>query len=467
MAEHIYGLIPKNNLYERIGIYCNDDVYTYAAILAVNFYGAAYIPLNSKFPIARNKNIVEECELELILTSGEENMLTEVFDGIEIVCSHVEPFGSNQDKLSRSMSGSNGKLKQIIYKKVNQPTAYILFTSGSTGEPKGVPVSHENVKYFFDFYFKEYDFTEQDNFLQVYELTFDVSVFSFFMPLFVGACCYVLPENGIKPMKIIEYLQKHKITTVSMVPTVLNYLKNYLEEILLPDLRFSFFSGDSLYQQLAVKWKKCIPNAKIHNFYGPTETTIVCTRYVFNEKLSETESVNEIVPLGKAFEGMEILIVDENNQPIEKGELCFSGKQVIESYLNKVNEDSFFYFQEKCYYKTGDIVSVNTLGNLIFYGRKDNQVKVNGFRIELTEVEFAISKITGCNCLVIAKADKNKINCLIAFVESKKYKENNLTEILSSVLPEYMIPQQFIFIDKMELNVNGKFDKGALINSYL
>src|SRR6476620_9950929 len=112
--------------------------------------------------------------------------------------------------------------------KADQPLSYILFTSGSTGDPKGVPVSHENIRSFFNYFLKEYDFNERDRFLQTYELTFDVSVFSFFMPLLTGACCIVLPDEGIKPMKIAEYLQNFSITVVSMVPGVLKYLSAYL-----------------------------------------------------------------------------------------------------------------------------------------------------------------------------------------------------------------------------------------------
>ncbi len=464
----IHQQIPPEKILQHIGIYCSEDVTTYAAILAVNLYGAAYIPLNNKFPVSRNKNMIEQCQLKLILTSVENPHLRESAGGIDIVLTGDSDTPNSQlDKIDLESADAASRIliQQNNYRKVNQPIAYILFTSGSTGEPKGVPVSHINVNHFFYFFTENYDFNSDDKFLQAFELTFDLSVFSFFMPLMVGACCYVLPSDGIKFMKTIEYLQKYNITVLSVVPTFLNYIENYLSEISLPDLRYSFFMGDALYHQLAVKWSQSIPNAEIHNFYGPTETTIDCTRYIFDEKKSAVESVNGIVPLGKVFEEMEVLIVGENNIPIDKGELCLSGKQVIKAYLNNRNEDKFFVHQNKRYYKTGDIVSINAFGNLIFYGRTDSQVKINGYRIELAEIENAVSSIVNAKCVAVCKMGANNMNKIVVFIEKKQIDEDQLKEILCGVLPDYMIPQKFITTEKFVLNINEKVDKQNLLNN--
>lgn len=449
----IHRQIPSEKKYERIGIYCSDDVMSYAALLAINLYGAAYVPLNSKYPVSKNKNSIEQCRLQLIITSVDTAAVREL-EGeavVLLVDNSMPAVMEIPDALS-------------TYQKVNQDISYILFTSGSTGEPKGVPVSHANVNHCFNYFLTNYDLNDKDKFLQVYELTFDVSVFSFFMPLLVGACCYVLPSDGVKFMRIIEYLQTYKITVVSMVPTVLRYIEKYLPEISLPDLRYSFFSGDALYHALAVKWSRSIPNAVIHNFYGPTETTIVCTRYVFDEQRSATESVNGIVPLGVAFEGMETIIIDENNLPVEKGELCFTGTQVISAYLNNSNEDRFFVHQQKRYYKTGDVVSMNAFGNFVFHGRTDSQVKINGYRIELAEIENAVSGIVNATCVAVCKVGVNNINQILVFIETKEMNEMRLKEMLFDVLPEQMIPHQCIAVEKFPLNTNGKVDKQHLLN---
>ena len=458
IVYYVFKQLPDEKKEKNIGIYCNDDIFTYASIVAINLYGAAYVPLNANFPEARNRNIIKQCDLKLILTSN------------------YFPNKNSEGTVLLDISLEKSK-EEIVFDKhwilnftesnyIDHSIAYILFTSGSTGEPKGVPVSNSNLNHFFNFFLNNYDFNEKDKFLQVYELTFDVSVFSFFMPLIVGACCYVLPTNQIKYSNIIQQIKEHEITVVSMVPTVLRFLEKYLKDISLPSLRLSLFSGDVLYHSLAVKWSHAIPNAEIHNFYGPTETTIVCTRYIWNESESETESVNDIVPLGKAFDGMEILIVNENNLQYEKGELCFYGEQVISSYLNNANEDKFFIYQGKRYYKTGDIVSVDNKGNLLFYGRNDDQVKINGYRIELKEIEFVIEQQIHFNVKVICVSDDKKINSLVAFIETNKLDVEDLKEKLSILLPNYMIPRKFILLESFPLNINGKVDKNVLLNLY-
>jgi len=453
MVDEIYHQLPTDKLYTAIGIYCNNDVFTYASIIAINLYGAAYVPLNNKFPSIKNRESVELCNLSLILSSVKN-------DDLELIAKDVEVVYTKTDGNAISIKN----FQKTTYKKTEQPIAYILFTSGTTGIPKGVPVSHSNVNHFFNFFLSNYNFNEKDRFLQVYELTFDVSVFSFFMPLMVGACCYVVPDEGVKIFKIAECLKKYDITVVSMVPTILRYLVPYLNEFSFPALRYSFFSGDALLHDLAVKWSGALPNGKIHNFYGPTETTIVCTRYVFDEEKSKEESVNGIVPLGKMFEGMDFIITDENNELVNKGELCVAGTQVIAAYLNNSDEDRFFIYNRIRYYRTGDIVSVNKYGNLVFYGRTDSQVKINGYRIELMEIENVISKMANTNVTVLCMPAENGLNKLIAYIEAKTINESLLKEELKNTLPGYMIPQHFVAVEKFALNANGKVDKKQLEN---
>ncbi len=456
----IFKQLPADSKSERIGIYCSDDIYTYASIIAVNLYGAAYIPLNNKFPTARNKSIIKQCSLKLILSSVNDHNLDSISEDVEILNT------SYKGELEGLFSDENWIKHFIENNDEKQSIAYILFTSGTTNEPKGVPVSHSNLNHFFDFFLKNYNFNMNDRFLQVYELTFDVSVFSIFMPLLVGACCYVLPIKQIKYSDIIQQIKEHKITIISMVPTVLRFLEKYMKEISLPTLRYSFFSGDALLHTLAFKWSASLPNAEIHNFYGPTETTIVCTRYVWNKSVSEKESVNNIVPLGKAFEGMEYLIINETNEPVEKGELCFYGTQVISEYLNNMNEVKFFVYGGKTYYKTGDVASIDNNYNLLFHGRNDDQVKINGYRVELREIEFAIERITNKRSKVYCIANKQELNELIAFIETKDFKEDVIRESLLAFIPTYLIPKKYYSVESFPLNSNGKVDKNQLINLF-
>jgi len=454
----IYNRIPTNKTYTTIGIYCYNDVATYASIIAIGLYGAAYVPLNNKFPVIRNKHITEQCELELILSSEENDMLNELKGNAKFVFTRSSiPF--RDEDASDNTNCYDAK----SYQKVEQEYSCILFTSGTTGVPKGVPLSHKNLNTFFDFQLKNYDFNKEDRFLQVYELTFDVSIFSFLMPLLVGGCCYVVPDKGIKFSTIVQMLKEHKITIVSMVPALLNYLINYLPEIHLPDLRFSIFSGDALYHDMAVLWSKCTPNGVIENFYGPTETTIVCFRHPFEEQKSAVESVNGIVPIGKPFDGIEFKIVNEEGNKTDNGELCLRGTQVISHYLHHANPDKFILLDNKVWYKTGDVVTMNSNGNLCFLGRTDSQVKISGFRIELSEIEFALASITSKRTVVLCLTDQNKINSLHAFIETTEVYENEIKEQLATLLPYYMIPVEIIPVGTFPLNVNEKVDRNKLL----
>ena len=188
IVKTIYSQIHSGKTFERIGLYCNDDVTTYASIIAIGLYGAAYVPLNNKFPAARNKNIAEQCELKLILSSEDNENLKEIGADAIVVITAVTGVEENIN---------------IDFRKVYQEYFCVLFTSGTTGEPKGIEVSNSNINNFFNYYLTNYNFNTEDKFLQVYQLTFDVSIFSFFMPVLAGACCYIVPDRGIKFTTII------------------------------------------------------------------------------------------------------------------------------------------------------------------------------------------------------------------------------------------------------------------------
>lgn len=454
LLSHVYPIYLQlcgEKKHERIAVWCDGGLFPYAAILAVSLYGACYVPLNAKFPAERNHAYFNQSRAGLLLSNK--------------TISIKEPDPSRTLVFNQNTTAVS--FDQPLIPQVDQQLAYILFTSGSTGDPKGVPVSKKNLQAFFGYFAETYDFNSSDGFLQPYEFTFDVSVFSMFMPWQYGACCYDVPKTGIRYLDIVSTMQKYPVTVASMVPGVLKFIEKYIGELSFPALRYSFFSGDSLLHSLAVKWKKAIPNGAIHNFYGPTETTIVCTRYVWDEKKSGEEAVHDTVPLGIPFKGMDICIVDENNVPVpegEKGELCFSGSQVIEHYLSSANTAAFFDLAGKNWYKTGDIASVNKKGNLVFYGRNDSQVKINGYRVELAEIEQKIKQLGGDDCAVLCLKDKSGMNYTVAVVAGTGINLGELRNDLGKSLPEYMVPKRFILIENLPVNLNGKTDRKQLLN---
>jgi acyl-coenzyme A synthetase/AMP-(fatty) acid ligase len=281
---------------------------------------------------------------------------------------------------------------------------------------------------------------------------------------------YLLPRKNFAWLEIPQMLDKDEITVLSMVPSVLHYLQPYLSGFRFEKLRYSFFSGDKLYHSLAAAWSKCLPFAEIINCYGPTETTIVCTWYRWHADQSGQESFNGVVPLGKPFPGMEFILMDENGKEViqgETGEICFSGPQVIDAYLNNTSEEQFFTKNKvgipQRFYCTGDRVKINPDGNLLFVGRTDTQVKINGYRVEPAETEAILNELTGSKQnAVISFTRKDGETGLCAFLEGAG-NNNALATELRKRLPPHCVPELIRFVPEMPMSANGKIDRMELL----
>ena len=457
-------LAPDFSKEKLVGIITADDFHTYASLLAIMSAGMAYVPINRMNPPARSRAVVEQARLNLVLSSVatlQSETATALADSVQIMntCDiapvtgplHVADISADQ-------------------------TAYLLFTSGSTGVPKGVPIKHCHLNSFMQSVTFEcgYNFSESDRFLQMFELTFDLSVMSTFVPWIVGACCYVVPERGISYLNIIDLLDKHRITVALMVPSALAYMQRFFDEISFPDMRISLFCGEALDHDLVAAWSKTIPNARIENVYGPTEATVFCTRYPWIEGESREQSVNGIVPIGVAMPNLRTYVVDNSDNLCdsgEKGELCLAGDQVMDRYWRdqEKTKDAFVpdatdSVPERAY-RTGDIVFINQYGNIIYSGRLDSQVKIDGHRIELAEIEhFARKFIRHSMVAAIVSNDETGRPVIDLYIQNGDYAIEDLKAFLASELPTYMQPRNICLLDKMPLNLNGKIDRKQFIS---
>jgi acyl-CoA synthetase (AMP-forming)/AMP-acid ligase II len=230
-------------------------------------------------------------------------------------------------------------------------------------------------------------------------------------------------------------------------------------------------SGEAVPYDLTVEWKKCCPNAVFQNLYGPSEATIYCVTYTMPEE--KIPAANGIVCIGKATKEIDCIIIDENNKEVaqgEKGELILHGKQVIQSYLNNPEKDkeAFLEFNGKRYYRSGDICYQDENGLYFYLGRKDYQVKIQGFRIELSEIEYHLSvSLNKQRVVALADLDKTGNARIIAIVEGKIKDKDKLIADLKKKMPYYMIPSEFREIPTFPLNNNGKIDRKSIQKSQI
>lgn len=434
-----------------IGVMATGSVEMNACILASFLAGKTIVPLHPEWPQDRQVFALKESKVELLVSP----------DNIPFPQEIIYP--QLRTVFSQTLSDECGHDELSFFDAASCETpAYILFTSGSTGKPKGVPVPFRCLNAFKAYYLDDqrYGFSSTDRFLQVYDATFDVFYFPFLLSLETGGTCCLLPQKKqIRSLLILEALQHYRITVLSMVPTVLQIIKTLIKGMSFPDLRLSFFSGDILYRSLAETWEKACSNAVIYNCYGPTETTIVCTTFCWNDEKGDT--AHPIVPMGFPFPGTTVAVMLEGTRCAtgETGELFIGGPQVFNGYLGQ--ESSCL---ENGWFPSGDLVHLDDRGCLHFHGRKDFQVKIGGYRVETEEVAVKVSALLQKEVVVLARRDQENNNILVAFVKSNLPVDTaSLTNRLKDMLPVYMIPGKYRIVEEWPYNNNGKIDRQKLI----
>lgn len=402
----------------------DNDLTTYASIIALWLEGKAYVPLNPLHPKEHNKKIIEEIG--------------------DATC----------------ISDNN--------------LAYIIFTSGSTGSPKGVTITRENLGHFMDSFWKTGILVDKsDRCLQCFDLTFDVSIQSFLVAITKGACVYTVPYGQVKYLTVASLIHESRITFGAMAPSILTYLRPYFGELDASSLKTCILTAEACHVNLIHEWQQCASNATIYDFYGPTEATIYCTCYQY-PKEGDAISSNGIVSIGKPLANVDVVILNDKGAiittPNEKGELCVSGSQITHGYWNNPEKNACAFSMIEYngilrrYYHTGDLSYWDISGNLMYVGRIDQQTKIQGFRVELSEIEYHASKYYNNAIRVAAVAFQNNkdLSEIALFIETSNGHANNLQEYLRLHLPSYMIPTKIIFLDNFPLNNNDKVDRKKL-----
>ncbi|WP_259329545.1 AMP-binding protein [Bacteroides xylanisolvens] len=449
-------ILEKDDL--PIGLVNNNDIYTYASIFALWYEGLAYVPLHPMQPKARCMDIIEQVGISLVIDSSQDSR----YDKESMV---LKP-----DKLCKDVD-FDPLPKDISDEKLT----YILFTSGSTGKPKGVQLSRKNIAAFVSAFEKSgIQLIAKDRCLQCFDLTFDVSVQSYLMPLLNGACVYTLPLDCMKYAFAADLIERYELTFAAMAPSMVRFLRPYFLELNMDSLKYCILTAEASNFTLVKDWGQCAKNAQLYDFYGPTEATIYCTYYKLPKDISKTKNRNDILFIGKPMDGIKAIIVNAQEEILthEIGELCVAGDQLTAGYwkMPEKNEEVFFEkeVEGKSYrfYKTGDLCRFDEDGDIEYIGRIDFQAKVQGYRVELGEIECRIREVVGKDIVALAIKDDGKDDIIVAFVESDSIDFSKVQRHLRENLPSYMIPRKIITLTQFPLNNNGKIDRKQLTAMY-
>jgi amino acid adenylation domain-containing protein len=457
----------------------------YASILGILGAGKGYVPLNLKFPVERTRRMLDlsGCATLIVGTEGFQHLpklLLEVNRPLTLILPDLidasglsSDFPQHRFVPSKEMADGN---KFPFHPEVS-PTdiAYLLFTSGSTGQPKGVPIAQSNVRSYLQYVCDRYDADETDRFSQEFDLTFDLSVHDMFMCWERGACLFSVPETSV--MAPAKFIREHQLTMWFSVPSVIGVLARMrlLSPGCFPSLRYSLFCGEPLAGSYAQLWQAAAPNSILENLYGPTETTIAISNYRWNKTGSSEESVNGIVPIGWIFDGQKCSVIDAERTAVPvgvPGELCLCGSQVTTGYWNEPRKTQEQFVRlpaagERIWYRTGDIVQQDTNGCLHYLGRVDHQVKIRGYRVELQEIEAVLRKACGAAQVVSIAwpVENGTADGVVAFVSGVDALDHDqVSAYCSKVLPGYMVPRKIYLCDEMPLNANGKIDRSRLVS---
>jgi amino acid adenylation domain-containing protein len=481
VAAAVDALEPEN---ASLGaVLATRSMTAYAAILGILGSGRGYVPLNPKFPVERSaKMLFRSGARALVVDATGFQQLPGLLKLIDFPLAIILPDGESPSGLATqfprhrfvfSNELPDGASYSLKAEAKGSAIAYLLFTSGSTGEPKGVPISQQNVRAYIEATCDHYDVNEHDRISQEFDLTFDLSVHDMFVCWERGACLCCVPENAV--MMPAKFIRESRLTMWFSVPSVAGLLAKMrlLTPASFPTLRWSLFCGEPFAASYARLWQEAAPNSVVENLYGPTETTIAITRYRWDNNTSPDRCVNGIVPIGWPFDGQRIQVVTSDRLPVSAGgtgELCLAGSQVTTGYWNDTQRSAEQFINlpgsgDTIWYRTGDLVEEDPDGCLRYLGRVDHQVKIRGYRVELQEIEGVLREAC-CTEQVAAvpwPVANGNAGGIVAFVAGVEHLD--VASVLGRCrvsLPDYMIPRKVFHLNEMPLNANGKMDRKEL-----
>lgn len=449
--------------------YLPKSVENIVAFMGILYSGNFYTPTDIRFPEEKVKSIIDTLKPAAIIVNTKTKEKLSKFQGLDDVRL------IDMDEVSCTNRYEEGG--RLVREILDVDPVYTFFTSGSTGTPKGVIINNHNVIDYIDWAVKTFSINEKTIMGNQSPFYFDISTQDIYATLKSGATLGIIPPTYFAfPVQVLEFINERNINFLYWVPSAFVNIANYdlLKSIPLDNVELMMFGGEVMPVKQLNYWKKYLPNLKtIANVYGPTEATVNCTYYIVDREFSDSE----VLPLGKACENTGLLVLDDDNNIIEKtqvnemGELCVYGSSLSVGYWGdeektreKYIDNPINKFYKEKIYLTGDLVYYNERGELVFAGRKDFQIKHSGYRIELGEIESAAM---GKEEVSVVCAAYHKEKKQIVLFYQGEIDEQELMDYLLTIIPKYMVPTMYFPLKRFPYNDNGKIDRKHLEQQYL
>ena len=463
-AKAIGSFLFREGFYKKpVVIFMKRQPKTLVAFMGAIYAGCYYIPLDEEMPRYRMDLIFKMLDPGAVICDEITRPMMDNFSHGDKVYLFDEIATTPIDEKA---------LAEIRGRQLDTDPIYIVFTSGSTGVPKGVMACHRSVIDYIEHLCEVTGFDEDSVFGNQTPLYFDACLKEIFPTMKYGATTYIIPRQLFMfPTKLVEYLNDHKINTICWVVSALTMISSFRTfEMMKPQyLRTICFASEVFPIRQFNLWKEALPNARFINLYGPTETTGICCYYEVDREFG----LDETMPIGRPFRNTEIILLDEKNQEPEQGkqgEICVRGTSLTLGYYRNPEKTAEAFVQNplndlypELIYRTGDLGKYNERGELVFLSRKDYQIKHMGHRIELGEIEVVVNmhEAVGSACCLF---DNDKKKIILYYTGDVSVKD--ISAYIKSKLPRYMVPNVITQLDQLPLTPNGKQDRKKLMARY-